>query len=647
GGILELSNQALSVGTCAVLGKILQTTNNIIKASFEDCLLDEDGSKSLLLGICGNTSLNTLSFKGNNLHGAAAHALAKMIRHNSSVVRLSLEWNSLGLCLESWSDICEAISCNNSLQYLDLRSNQLNPEAAQTLAKAIIRNSTLTIIDLRWNSIGWSGGKAILEALKHNKIINKIELPGNNIPNNILLAIGNAMGNNMRNEVVNSEYRNRTEILKQQIENQEHQAANKIQQLEDTLAKTDLTLNKTIKEGMFSVGHLEEELRSKKLEVESLTSKLEVATTSQRLSVERLAVLEGTVAQLQEALKHSQEKAQQQAAADKEVFHQCKSQYEKEVRALNETINRLEAQVSEQEFTLSSQRNVIADCKENVCVLQSELKGSRAHFEEQENMERNRHKEALRQLEQQHNTELQRLKAQQHQLQSELQERLSKSESMKTELEGELTNVRVQAASDRTAAHAQTETLKHQLKAEHSGVIRGLREEMSALEQSRNDAEERLRAQLTTNGQLTAANAKLSHQLRALNNQISQLQTEIDGKTAEISAAEARVRAEVKQQLEDLETQRRENTKLQNSIASLQRNISENQVEHESQLRKKDEEIRRVRQEAKAKETELLRIREDEARRVGMLHSAFMSYLTTSPQSPVKQVTVENTDSNT
>ena len=50
-------------------------------------------------------------------------------------------------------------------------------------------------------------------------------------------------------------------------------------------------------------------------------------------------------------------------------------------------------------------------------------------------------------------------------------------------------------------------------------------------------------------------------------------------------------------------------------------------LEHERDLHKR---------EAKLKEEELKKVHEDEARRVSMLHSAFVSYFNTSPGSPSK-----------
>lgn len=50
-----------------------------------------------------------------------------------------------------------------------------------------------SISDLRWNNIGLMGGRAILAALESNKTLVRLDLLGNNIPNDIMKAIGEIM----------------------------------------------------------------------------------------------------------------------------------------------------------------------------------------------------------------------------------------------------------------------------------------------------------------------------------------------------------------------------------------------------------------------------------------------------------------------
>lgn len=44
--------------------------------------------------------------------------------------------------------------------------------------------------DLRWNNIGLLGGRALVNCLPGNRTLWKLDLAGNNIPGDILRAVG-------------------------------------------------------------------------------------------------------------------------------------------------------------------------------------------------------------------------------------------------------------------------------------------------------------------------------------------------------------------------------------------------------------------------------------------------------------------------
>lgn len=44
--------------------------------------------------------------------------------------------------------------------------------------------------DLRWNTVGLVGGRALSSCFQHNKTLVKLQLAGNNIPQDVLNAVG-------------------------------------------------------------------------------------------------------------------------------------------------------------------------------------------------------------------------------------------------------------------------------------------------------------------------------------------------------------------------------------------------------------------------------------------------------------------------
>ena len=57
-------------------------------------------------------------------------------------------------------------------------------------SETVQRLCAVTLADLRWNNIGLVGGRALLAAFNQNKTLTRLPLAGNNVPADVLQAIG-------------------------------------------------------------------------------------------------------------------------------------------------------------------------------------------------------------------------------------------------------------------------------------------------------------------------------------------------------------------------------------------------------------------------------------------------------------------------
>lgn len=569
--MLNLSNQTLDVGTCAVVGKLIQVSSKIEKVNFEDCLLKEDGIKSILLGLCGNSSVKTLVLKGNCIQSNTTIALAKMLRHNSTIVRLSLEWNNMGLHPESFASFCEALAKNSTVQHVDLRSNHLGAESAAPLAQVLLKNCGLTSLDLCWNNLGVSGGKSLLESLRNNRTLTRLNLTGNNITNDIISAVDALMSKSKLASVKEKEYIGQTTLLKDQLERHEQYSVQQIKQLEDSLAQRDLTLNMTIQEGEFRTGKLEEQLSHKSLELKALQAKYEVVTSALHLSQERVAAVEERNHSLEEELKSSQEAAASEYKKIKNVLDTANEQHSEEVHSLRSNITLLQKKVGELNVECDSVRKQNFDFKETTCSLQAEIKGLKVECGEMVSKEQAKHKEMMKSIEKQHSSEIQQLKSDHRQIEAEMKGKLANAETWKTEAQAEVASLQTQLTTERASAQAQLLSLKKQLKGEHAAIVRGLEEQLHVMEESRSDAEERLRSQVVANSTLKATNTKLTSHIHALNNDITELQARVESREGEVKAAEKRIAEEFSAQIEELQQECKQISKLNNIISEQKR----------------------------------------------------------------------------
>ena len=69
--------------------------------------------------------------------------IGQLLRLNSSITRLSLEWNCVELDQDCFAGLCAGLASNKGLQVMDLRNNQLTHQAVIALSSALRVNCTI------------------------------------------------------------------------------------------------------------------------------------------------------------------------------------------------------------------------------------------------------------------------------------------------------------------------------------------------------------------------------------------------------------------------------------------------------------------------------------------------------------------------
>ena len=70
-----------------------------------------------------SSSIRTLYLSGNNMSGSCVVQLGDLLRANNNLLKLHLEWNCVGQHSESFAQFCSGLASNNSLESLNLRSD--------------------------------------------------------------------------------------------------------------------------------------------------------------------------------------------------------------------------------------------------------------------------------------------------------------------------------------------------------------------------------------------------------------------------------------------------------------------------------------------------------------------------------------------
>ena len=129
-----------------------------------------------------HAQLVTLDLSANSMTIKGARTLSVLITRLTTLERLSLARNALGIRIEP---IMQAIHANIVLKDLDLSGNNLSAGGAEAVARMLVTNKTVTDLNLSNNVLRAKGGIAITQALEKNATVERIDLGWNDMGSEI------------------------------------------------------------------------------------------------------------------------------------------------------------------------------------------------------------------------------------------------------------------------------------------------------------------------------------------------------------------------------------------------------------------------------------------------------------------------------
>ncbi|CBN77933.1 Hypothetical leucine rich repeat protein [Ectocarpus siliculosus] len=162
-------------------------------ANFADKFVGDEAVRQISDALASNCSKTRVLLDRNCVGADGAAALGDMLKVNSSIASLSLEWNNIGTCDEGLQRLADGLEVNRSLTALVLCNNHITAQGASCLARALRANNTLTDLDLRWNEVGNDGARAIRDSLDTNSSLTSVKLSGNKIDDHLQESIQAAL----------------------------------------------------------------------------------------------------------------------------------------------------------------------------------------------------------------------------------------------------------------------------------------------------------------------------------------------------------------------------------------------------------------------------------------------------------------------
>ncbi|XP_016102042.1 leucine-rich repeat-containing protein 45 [Sinocyclocheilus grahami] len=384
---LDLRGQSVTVDTCSVLGRVLQSDAVFTEILLSDCMLSEEGVKLILNGLCSNTTVKVLDLKGNNMRGTGSEALGQLLVRNK-ILRRETENKCFILCA-----------------------------------------------DLRWNNIGLLGGRSVLEAMQQNRALIKLEMAGNNIPSDTLRAIEQSMNHNADRQSTLRESRSRTQVLSKEIQLLKDEKSRQFLSMMETIDRQKDEMGRSSRNSSIRLGQLQGVLSEQKSSVNSLTAKLQMTEAALALSEQKAHDLGELLTRVKMEKAELRDRQSREIKKEQEASALKEAKLLKEVNSLSEKNLQLRNKLEETERRCKTQQEQIFELKQELTNTTAELKLRLAQTEERLEMEKRRSKQALEDMDSLRQKEVDHLTRHQEESERALQERILKLEGQRIQLE--------------------------------------------------------------------------------------------------------------------------------------------------------------------------------------------------------------------
>lgn len=143
----------LSQITCFHIGRMLKTNENLISLSLRKNMINDEGMKTICENLIFNRKLRILDVGANKITYVSCIELANYLKDVECTLE-SLIMNNNRTGYFGARAISSAITENKSLVHLDMTTNDISDDGLSLIANALRKNEILVSVKLFWNHFG-------------------------------------------------------------------------------------------------------------------------------------------------------------------------------------------------------------------------------------------------------------------------------------------------------------------------------------------------------------------------------------------------------------------------------------------------------------------------------------------------------------
>lgn len=645
-GVIDFSNSTLTASTCSVLADIFKNDVAVVKLILADCMLGEKSLKLLLIGLTNNTCLRHLDLRGNNFRQSACEAIGCFLKSNQFLTHLYLEWNCLGSYNSSFDCFCDGLATNTSLQYLDLRNNQIDHNGAKSLAECLRFNDALKSLDLRWNSVGLSGGRAICEALKSNTRLEQLEICGNNIPVDVCDNMETSLLHN-RNTQDSTRCGNvKLSALHKEIELLKKGKKQRTDCLIEENEKSKWKLHQAKACATSQMSHLQQTLEDRKCAMNALRAKLDMAEANRCLIEKKLEEKEMLVELTTKDLERMSKKHECELLNERKCNEDSTSKMQEQLEEAQMKVRELDGKLCDSQRRLKCQSEELCLVKKQLVTTEEDCRAQLRSMEERSTCERERFCTEMTERDKRRDEELSKMRKELEMARDGAECRAKQALKSRDDIEQELVKAKKKIACNQHQYDEEIRALKKQLRDESEvhgckleERLRTVQTEKTALQKSLTE----LKAELLGERAAKEANEVETNTLKS---SLQNIRSQASLRDAEHEQQLQNVRNEMRKR--EIQTQDELNrvSEYKSRISELQADRDRVAVEHRAQIAERDQQLDELRSCLRKYEDEMERNRGEESRRLDVLHNALLTYMQGSVHNSPKALLTSTTPHN-
>ncbi|CAF1206875.1 unnamed protein product [Didymodactylos carnosus] len=605
---LNLSSFNIPDTQCTVLGKLLF----IISLH---CFIHLLALQALLHGLYTNTTCKTLELKGNNIHGGATEALAKLMRKNKTLRNLRLEWNQLGqMDTPAFSVFCDALADNKGLIELDLRNNSISHFYIQSP-------------DLRWNNVGLIGGRALLAVCESNSTLTDIQLVGNNIPDDIMQSIANALVKNEERRQTNFGHLQNMSVLTRQLQNVQNDKDRQITTVLTRMSLQEQAMLKANRSLAEKLKKLQEALDDRKLSFNALSAKVSLLEADLTVASQQYNDAQNEIKKLEMEKEQLVHKIRRECKQEKDELMDIQEKLNREIHENLDTQRRLTERGHDLERKCEQLQSTVHDLRETIALNDRDHQLKQSTLADENQRLKAKHKEELKDFELITTRDLHRLKEEYGTNEQILKDQLIKLETIRSTLEREVNSLKSTISTQKLNFEENTQHEKLRIKNEEEKKQRELEDRLRAITTSKEELDSRYNQQLLTNRELQQKIGFQSVEIETFKRQIESVQMTIMTKDTEILEGREKAKTEYEKKLRIIQRDIDTNEELKDKIKKMENDLKDQQHSDRQIIRDLEVRIGELQTTLNKRDQELNRLRREEDQRLSYLRTALLDYI--------------------